>query len=507
MGGGNANKNSKTANLAARPPVVVVMGHVDHGKTSLLDYIRHTDVIAQESGGITQHVGAYEAEHKGKKITFLDTPGHEAFSAMRSRGAGVADIAVLVVAADEGVKEQTKEAIVHAKRANAAIIVAFNKMDKPGAIPAKVAQELIKQDVVVESLGGKVPAVELSAKTGKGVNELLDLILLVAEMEELKGDINKPAEGVVVEAYLDSKRGPTATLLVLDGALKAGDIMATPSTAGKAKILQDFQYRNISIALPSAPVVVVGFENAPQVGEVFKSFPDMDSALGYLEKKARKAVPEGEAAAVVDSGKKTFNIILKADVQGSLGAIQEVLKGLPQDNIVLRVISGGVGEITENDVQLAGSAKAMIIGFRIKSGKHAVDVAERAGVRVVIFEVIYELIQGVRKFMERSREPQIIRRDVGKLKVLVVFIQDQNRQIVGGRIIAGELQKGLRLEVRRGEDFIGKGKIVNLQKDKKDIGKGKVGEEVGILYEGEGRIAEGDILTAFVQEQQRFGEI
>ena len=252
---------------------------------------------------------------------------------------------------------------------------------------------------------------------------------------------------------------------------------------------------------------MVGFENAPQVGEVFKSFPDMDSALGYLEKKARKAVPEGEAAAVVDSGKKTFNIILKADVQGSLGAIQEVLKGLPQDNIVLRVISGGVGEITENDVQLAGSAKAMIIGFRIKSGKHAVDVAERAGVRVVIFEVIYELIQGVRKFMERSREPQIIRRDVGKLKVLVVFIQDQNRQIVGGRIIAGELQKGLRLEVWRGEDFIGKGKIVNLQKDKKDIGKGKVGEEVGILYEGEGRIAEGDILTAFVQEQQRFGEI
>lgn len=495
-------KNFEKATLAPRPPVVVVMGHVDHGKTSLLDYIRHTDVIAHESGGITQHVGAYEVEHKGKKITFLDTPGHEAFSAMRSRGAGVADIAVLVVAADEGVKEQTKEAIAHAKRASASLIIAFNKMDKPGAIPAKVAQELAKQDVLTELLGGKIPAVEVSAKTGKGVDDLLDLILLVAEMETLKGDEAKPAHGVVIEAYLDSKRGPTATLLVRDGTLKTGDIIGTPSVIGKVKIMQNFQGENISRALPSMPAMVVGLENTPQVGEVFKSFSDMGAALGYLEKKERKAAPEGEAG-IIDPDRKLFNIVLKTDVQGSLEAIQEVFRGLPQDSVALRVISVGVGEITENDVQLGASAKAVVVGFRVKANKQAASVAERAGVRIMTFDVIYELIQTVRKLMARSREPQIVRRDVGKLKVLLVFLQDKSRQIVGGRIISGELQKGLQLEVWRGEDFIGKGKIINLQKDKKNIGKGKAGEEVGILYDGEGMIMQGDILTAFVQEHQR----
>lgn len=495
------NKNMTGQNTIARSPVVVVMGHVDHGKTSLLDYIRHTDVISQESGGITQHVGAYEVERNGKKITFLDTPGHEAFSAMRSRGAGVADIALLVVAADEGVKEQTKEAIAHAKRASIPLIVVFNKMDKPGAIPAKVVQELTKQDVLVESLGGKVPAVEISAKTGKGIEELLDLILLVAEMENLQGDAGKSAEGVVIEAYLDPQRGPTTTLLVRDGSLKAGDIIATPTVVGKVRILQDFQGRVIIEALPSMPAIVVGFENTPQVGERFKSFSDTDSALKYLEKKARKTAQV--ETTVVASDKKIFNILLKTDVQGSLEAIQEVLKELPQENIVLRVISGGVGEATENDIQLAGSAKAIIVGFRIKVGKHAALVAERAGVRIVTFDVIYELVQGIRKFMERSIEPQIVRRDVGKLRVLAVFLQEKNRQIVGGRMVSGEIQKGGQLEIWRGEDFIGKGKIVNLQKDKKNIAKAKTGEEVGILYDGEGRIAEGDILIIYLQEQQR----
>lgn len=491
----------KGSNLHPRPPVVVVLGHVDHGKTSLLDYIRKTNVTAKESGGITQHVGAYEVEHNAKKITFLDTPGHEAFSAMRSRGVKVADIAILVVAADEGVKPQTKEAIAHAKASGTPIIVAINKIDKPEAMSQKVKTELAKEDVVVENMGGKVPAVEVSAKTGQGVKELLDLILLVAEMEDLKARIEGPAEGTIIEAYLDPRRGPTATLLVANGVLRVGDVVGTASAIGKVKILENFQNQPIPEAMPAIPAVVVGFDEVPQVGEEFRIFPDIESAKAYRQNRAIKT--KLEPGAVMEPDKKIFNIILKADVKGSLEAVEEMLKGLPQENIFLRIVEAGVGDITDGDVQLARGAKAAIVGFRVKIAPQAAKLAENQAVLIKTFDVVYELLQGIRQLMEQGFKPEKVRRDLGKMKVLVVFMTEKNRQIVGGRVIEGELRRDLLLEIIRQDEVIGRGRILNLQENKKDIEKAKKGQEVGILYEGEVKIQEGDTLVFYVEEQKR----
>lgn len=494
-------KQQKDANLQPRPPVVVVLGHVDHGKTSLLLAIRKMKVPSQKPGGvITQHVGAYQVEEAGKSITFIDTPGHEAFSAMRSRGAKVADIAILVVAADEGVKPQTKEAILHVKSAGIPMIVAINKIDKTEANPQKVRTELAKTDVVVESMGGQIPEVEVSAKEGKGIKELLDLILLVAEMEDLKADHNAIAEGVVIESSLDAQRGPTATLLVQNGILRLGDIVGTPSCVGKAKILKDFQGKALSQASPSTPVVLVGFEAVPQVGENFKIFPNPETALSSIEKKEEKR--KIKPVAVIEPDKKIFNIILKADVQGSLEAIEEILKSIPQENIFLRIVERGVGNVTEGDVKLANSAQGMVIGFRVKVPPQVAGLAERSFVNIRVFDVIYELVQGVRHFMERRLKPEVVRRDIGKMKVLVIFFTERNRQIIGGKVIEGEIRKGLSVEIRRDEESIGQGKILSLQENKKDIEKARTGQEVGILYEGEGRAQEGDVLTFYVKEQQ-----
>jgi translation initiation factor IF-2 len=498
----NAINEQKSDNLQPRPPVVVVLGHVDHGKSSLLEAIREDfRITAKESGGITQHVGAYEVDHKGRKITFLDTPGHEAFSAIRSRGANVADIAILVVAADEGVKEQTKEAILHAKKARIPIIVALNKIDKPEANPERVKRELAREDVVVEFLGGKIPAVEVSAKTKKGIGELLDMVLLIAELEELKANIAKSAEGIVIEAYLDSKRGPTATLLIRDGVLKVQDIVGTASTAGKVRVIEDFQGNQIERALPSMPAIVRGFEQVPQVGEKFRTFPDIESALRYVERKEKKTI--GEDRFVAEAGKKIVNLVLKADVRSSIEAVEYILKEIPQQEIILRTIKSGVGDITEGDVELARNAKAYIIGFRVRVTTGAKTLAEHHGIPLRSFDVIYELVQGVRHFLERKLEPEIVKITLGKMRVLVVFLTEKNRQIVGGRIIEGEVQPGVFVEVLRGEEGMGKGKVLNLQENKRDIAQARRGQEVGILYEGEGRIKEGDTLVFYKREQRK----
>lgn len=486
-------------NLAKRPPVVVVLGHIDHGKTSLLDAIRKTQVAEKESGGITQHVGAYQVEKDGKKITFLDTPGHEAFSQMRSRGAKVADIAVLVVAAEEGIKPQTKEAILHIKKAAIPLIVALNKIDKPQSNPERVKGELQKEGVVVEDFGGKVPSVKTSAKTGQGIDELLEVILLLAEMENLKADNSKPAEGVIVESYMDSQRGPMATLLVEQGILKVGDFSATPSGLGKIKILEDFRGEKIEQAFPSQPALVIGFENVPGVGENFKTFSDSEEAKKYL-KPTDKKVPE---VLDVEEGVKVLNLILKADVAGSLEAIEEILKSLPQEKVILRILTSDVGEINENDVQLAKSGKGLILGFRVKANSIAKNLAQKDKVRILNFEIIYDLVEGVRKFMEKILEMETVRTDLGKLKVLVHFWAEKNRQIIGGRIIEGMVKKGTLIEAFRGEELIAKGRMINLQKNKKDIEKAAKGEEVGILFEGSGKIAESDILVIYTQERQK----
>ncbi len=320
-------------NKIERPPVVVVLGHVDHGKSSILEAIKDLKILERESGGITQHIGAYEIEHssassgQASKITFIDTPGHEAFSAMRSRGAKVADIAVLVVAADEGVKPQTKEAISHIKKAGIPLIVAINKIDKPTADPQRVKRELVQEDILVEGMGGKIPSVNVSAQTKEGIEELLEVILLVAEMENLQADISKPAEGAIIEAYLDSLRGPTATLLLTNGVLEPGFIVGTPSAFGKVKSLENFQGAPIKKVYPSMPAIVFGFENVPKVGEEFKVFPDIELAKDFLQKSEKKLSIISSA----EPNQKVLNLILKADVLGSLEAIEEVLKDISEE--------------------------------------------------------------------------------------------------------------------------------------------------------------------------------
>ena len=482
-----------------RPPIVVVMGHIDHGKTALLDQIRKTRVMEKESGGITQHIGAYQVEEKGKKITFIDTPGHEAFSLMRSRGAKVADIAILVIDGCEGIKPQTKEVISHIKEAEIPVIVAINKVDKPGVNPEKVKGELSKEDMLVESMGGKIPCVEVSAQTGQGIPELLDMILLVAEMEGLEADPQKPGEGVIIESYLDNFRGPTATLLLTNGSLKSGDIVGTLTAYTKIKSLEDFLKKAIREALPSTPVIIFGFNDVPRVGEEFKVFLDIDSAEIYTKSLEVKASEVLEVA----EDQRFLNLILKTDVAGSIEAIEGILKNLPQDKIILRIVKSEVGNINESDLKLAKGRRVFIMGFRVKIDPIAKKVAEREKIKTMTFEVIYDLVEGIRKLMEKNMETKDVRTDLGKMKVLVKFLADKNRQILGGKITEGEIRKGALIEVFRNEEKVGQGKIVNLQRNKKDADVVSKGEECGILFEGDTKAEERDILLIYTKERRK----
>lgn len=497
-------KIKQDQNLISRPPIVVVLGHVDHGKTSILDYVRKTHVAERETGGITQHIGAYEIEKDDKKITFIDTPGHEAFSAMRSRGAKVADLAILVVDAAEGVKNQTKEAISWINKAGIPMVIALNKMDKPEADPEKAKRELAQNNILVESMGGKIPSVEVSAKTGKNIEELLETILLVAEIEDLKGDPSKPAEGVVIEAYLDGQRGAVATVLLNNGVLKLGDVIGTASALGKVKILENFQGKSINQASPSMPAICLGLETVPQVGEKFKVFPDINSAQEYLARKKKKK--DETSFLFITPEKKVLNLILKADVVGSLEAICDLLQALPQEKVILRILKKEAGDITESDVKLAKSAKAKILGFRVKVNPIAQHLAERENIRIVNFEIIYELSQGVRQMMEKALKLESIRTILGKVKILAIFRTEKRRQIIGGKVTEGKVKRGASVEVFRQEEKIGQGKLINLQRNKKDIDQCSKGEECGALFEGNVKVEEGDVLIIYTEERRR-GEL
>lgn len=486
-------------NTALRPPVVVVLGHVDHGKSSLLEAIREDfKITSKESGGITQHIGAYVAEFEGKPITFIDTPGHEAFSAVRSRGAKVADLAVLVVAADDGVKPQTKEAIKQVKEAQLPFLVAFNKIDKLQANVERVKQELSQEGVLVESFGGKVPEVQTSAVSKQGIKELLETLLLLAELEDLKVSVEVAAKGVVIESGMDARRGPTATLLVQEGTLRVGDVIATKSSMGKARIIEDVQGNAVKEVLPSFPCLVIGFEEAPQTGEEWKVFESEEEARSFLAPAEARVFQQD-----IPEGIPTLDIILKSDVTGSLEVLEHALLSIPQDQVALRFVGATAGDITENDVKVAIGTKARIIGFRTKTQSVAADLAEREGVKIETFEVIYELVQRVRALMEKSIEPETVRRELGSLKVLAVFLTEKNRQIVGGRVTQGEIQKGSRVEIMRGEEIVGTGKLVNVQRNKKDVGLVKAGEESGLVVEGTAKIQEGDVIQSFTQEVQQ----
>lgn len=533
----------KNENFQTRPPVVVILGHVDHGKTSILDYIRKTKVVEKESGGITQHIGAYQmtlppVEAKssrasdeagegsrpikneilprqpagqddfalgGRKITFIDTPGHEAFSSMRSRGAKVADSAVLVVAVDEGVKPQTKEVINIVTHMNMPFIIALNKADKPGIIPEKVKKQLADNGVLVEAMGGKVPMVLTSAKTGLGIDELLEMILLLAEMEDLRADFSSPASGIVIESFLDPKRGATATLLVKQGVLFSKDIVAAESTYGPIRIMENFLGLPIEEAEPSTPVRVIGLVDVPPVGEEWQVVENLEVAKVKATKKGEIERKKREPAKILNIGpeQKVFNLILKADVFGSLEALREVLAIIPQDKVVLRIISAGVSDIVESDIKLAYSAKASIFGFRVKTNYDCLNVAQRQGVKIFNFDIIYELVKAVREQMAFMLEPEITRQEIGQIKILATFKQDGQRQIVGGRVVKGKAERGVFVQALRGEEKLGRGKILQLQVNKVDVQECAKDKECGMLFEGDAKIEKGDILVLFREEKKR----
>ncbi len=495
----------QTKESTARPPVVVLLGHVDHGKTSILDFIRKTHIAQKEAGGITQHIGAYQIAKNGKKITFIDTPGHEAFSAMRARGAKVADIGLLVIDASQKVQSQTKEAISVIKSAKISPIVVLNKIDKPEAEPERIKRELAKEGILTESLGGDVPAVEVSAKTGQGIEDLLEIISLVAEMKGLKADIKKPAEGVVIESYLDNRRGPTATLLVNQGTLRKGDVIGTPSTYGKIKLLEDFQGRPVNEAVPSDPVLAIGFESVPMIGEKFRTFANIEDAKNNLCQTRKETA---STPVEIKPGQKVLNLVLKLDTLGSREAVEQVLKDLPQEKVVLRILKSGVGQINESDIKFAKAHPAeghpaVILGFRTKLSSGIENFAEKERVKIITSDVIYELVKNVRNFMERIIKPEKIRTDIGKVKILATFLTNKKRQIVGGKVIWGEVRRGTKIDVLRNDELIGKGKLINLQRDKKDTGKVIKGQECGILFEGDVKIEIGDILVFYTEQWEK----
>jgi translation initiation factor IF-2 len=479
--------------MTKKPPVVAVLGHVDHGKSSILEAIKDLRITRRESGGITQHIGAYEVEQNNQKITFIDTPGHEAFSAMRSRGAQAADIALLVIAADDGIKPQTKEAAEHIKKAGIPFIVVINKIDKPEANPEKVRRSLMEIEILVESLGGQIPSVEVSAITKQGINDLLEIILLLAEMEELEAEETGPAKGVVVESRLTSHQGPTATLLVKEGCLKIGDVISLNSTCGKIKGMEDFHGDKITKTNLSQPVVVFGLNNVPRVGDNFQVATSLEEANSLIKPKENKLEKECLA-------EKMFPVIIKADVLGSLEALEEVVSELGGKNMAPQIISSGVGEISENDVHLASSSCSIILAFRVKTSTTVKNLAERENVRIFTFDIIYALIEALHKLMEQSIKPSKVRIETGAFEVLAIFRTEKNRQILGGKVLRGELTQGSKVQVKREEDSF-MGKINNLQRNKKEVGKVKEGDECGLLYEGE-RVVIGDLLTSFRDEEE-----
>ncbi len=484
---------------------MVVLGHVDHGKSSLLEAIKDFRITSKESGGITQHIGAYEVVHHDKKITFIDTPGHEAFSAMRLRGAEVADIALLVVDAAQSVQPQTKEAIMAIKKAGIPMIVVLNKIDLPTAEPQKIKGELAKIDVIVESMGGQIPSVQVSAKEKTGISDLLEMILLVSDMQNLVADTKSPAEGLIIESYMDSLKGPIATVIVEKGILSKKEIMGTDSTVAKIKLLEDFAGHPLESAYPSQPAIILGFEKVPSVGEKFQVYQTLEEANAKMQIKAQKREIH---ATVLDTeeNKKVLHIILKGDVFGSLEAIEGMLKSLPQDKVIIRILKMEVGDINESDTKTAEMAQAIIIGFRVKINPGVLQLMKndiQKKVRIKTFDIIYELIQEIRNGMEKSLDAENVRKEVGKLKTLLVFWAEKNRQIVGGKIQEGEFKKGLKLDVLRVDKKVGSGRIINLQRDKKDIDALKKGDEAGILFEGNVKIEKGDILVAFIEERKK----
>ena len=498
--------------FTARPPVVVVMGHVDHGKTSLLDAIRSTHVIDSEAGGITQHIGASTVQINGRKITFLDTPGHEAFTAMRARGAQVTDIAILVVAADDGVMPQTIEAINHAKAANVSIIVAVNKIDKPGANPDKVKQELMQYGLVSEEWGGETICVNISAKKRENINQLLEMVLLTADMLELKADPTRQAKGTVIESKLDNNRGPLATVLVQRGTLNVGDSIVTGVTVGRIRAMVDDKGNPVKSAGPSTPVEILGLPDVPEAGEVFYAIKDEKIAKQLAEKRRMKQKAEqmhvtakvslDDLFKQIQEGKvKDLNLIIKADVQGSVEAVKQSLQKLSNEEVRINFIHGGVGAITEYDVTLAGVSNAIIIGFNVRPGANVAEAAQNAGVDMRLYRVIYNAIDDIEAAMKGMLEPTFKEVVLGHTEIRQIFKVSGVGSIAGCYVLDGKINRSNDVRVIRDGIVVFEGKLASLKRFKDDAKEVAQGFECGLSLERFNDIKEKDIIESYMMEE------
>ena len=501
-------------NLQPRSPVVVVMGHVDHGKTSILDRIRHANVTASEAGGITQHIGAYQVKYNGQTITFLDTPGHEAFTSMRARGANITDIAILVVAADDGIMPQTIESINHAKAANIQVIVAINKMDKEGADADRVKQELTEHNLVCEEWGGNTICVPVSAKTGEGIDELLENILLVAEVQELKANPDRLAKGTVIEARLDKGRGPIATLLVQKGTLHTGDVIIAGTSVGRVRVMTNDKGRTVKSAGPSVPVEITGLADVPSAGDIFDAVKDERLARELVEKRkhdikeeqfksVKKVTLDNLFSHIAEGEIKELPIIVKADVQGSVEAVKQSLEKLSNDEVRVTVIHGGVGAVSDSDVMLANASNAIIVGFNVRPDPVAAESAARDGVDIRLYRIIYDAIEEIETAMKGMLAPKFREISVGRIEVRQVYKISSVGMVAGCYVLDGKVTRQCQIRVVRDGIVVAEDKISSLKRFKDDAKEVASGYECGISLEKFADVKEGDIFEAFMIEEYR----
>jgi translation initiation factor IF-2 len=503
-------KEDDPSKLQPRAPIVTVMGHVDHGKTAILDAIRQTNVVAGEAGGITQHIGAYQAEHNGKQITFIDTPGHEAFTAMRARGAQLTDIAILVVSAEEGVKPTTIEAINHVKDADVPVIVAINKIDRPNADIERVKGELAGHGLQAEDWGGTVPMIPCSAVTKAGIPDLLETVLLVAELEELKANPDRPAIATVIESHLDKSRGPLATVVVNTGTLAVGDLIGCGGASGKVKSLQNALGERIPSVKPSGPAVVAGFDVAPQVGDILQVFASERELKAYMaafaESQGAKA-KRGFADLVsrLSEGKLSqLKVILKADAQGSLESLQEAIRRLATESEQVKVIHAAIGDISESDVMMAAAGSALVVGFNVDSPLAVAKTADREGVKIKLYDIIYKLLEDLDLLLKGLIEPVEEETITGHLEVRGVFFTKGSEQIIGGKVTDGILKR-TQIRIVRGGEIVGTGRITSLKNVDKDIKEAKEGMECGMRVTSTSGVEMGDSLEGFIKEFTKIG--
>lgn len=486
--------STATKKLITRPPVVVVMGHIDHGKSTLLDYIRKTNTTSKEAGGITQHISAYEAEceigGQIRKITFLDTPGHEAFCTLRERGADVADIAILVVSAEDGVKPQTIEALNCIKKDDMPYIVAINKIDKVGANIDKIKQNLAENNVLLEGWGGTVPSVAISAKTGENVSELLELIALQSDIEELKGDPKIEAEGVVIESDLNPQQGISATLIIKNGTLKIGTFVYTNWTFAKVKTIENYKGESIKEASFSSPVRIVGWSAMPSVGSNFKTFLSKEEGDIFATEN-KKGIIKEEAVIQLEN-RATFGVIIKADTFGSLDALENEIKKISTDKILVKIISKNIGAITEQDIKTAHLKKSLILGFNVSANKNTEELALRNNTEIKTYKIIYELLDYLKEKVKEATPVETIEKVTGSAKIIKIFNKNKNKQVIGGKVLEGEIKGNSLVKILRRENLIGEGKIKELQSQKIKTDSVSAEKDFGMMIESKIELIEGD---------------